>query len=289
LSEIDRVEGQVYVPHPPGNKTRGSSGLYGGNIVGIEVAPPYAITEEYGTRMFERIIVYEDIKLDFSADVPVEDVVRPSWMSPVYDNENIGNSIYQPFFGCDSVIDGVEIITPEGDRVTTASVSPRGPEEGESVDVTDPVADLKDRLKSEAKTRALLSTERAVNTLSYLYGLVRSEKLDVDEFIRSYTWRPIATQEEVLGSSDLQAKVSGNKVEITKGSVGFHTLALFSDGIMAGNLTGLLEDPDLGFTRADNTGKKETIPPSYDVRKEKLGRVLEYKAALERGKRAFSG
>jgi hypothetical protein len=57
----------------------------------------------------------------------------------------------------------------------------------------------------------------------------------------------------------------------------------------ASNLVGLTEDPDAHFERLDKAVDSGAIAAPYDVRREKLERVMEYRRALEQGMRGFVG
>jgi hypothetical protein len=134
------------------------------------------------------------------------------------------------------------------------------------------------------KIRTQLSIEKAVNILAYFYGLVRSGRNDIDQFIREYTQRPIATMIDIFGTPDLEITYNSKGAPtITKGKPGFHSLAVDRLAIEKGNLAGLLEDPDKHLPRINGTGKKEPISPVYDVRKEKLEMVDKYVLELKKG------
>jgi hypothetical protein len=243
-----------------------------------------------GRRVFAALVVYEDIVVPATeVPVPVEDIVRPAWLSTSYDNDQIGTAVYQPFFGCDSIIDDVEVYDENGNKVSALSVEQRPPEDGVEVNADDELRKLQDDLLAMRKRRSLLSIEKAVNTLSYVYGHVRSKKLDVDEFITSYTRRPIASKKDMLGSHDLELTVDGDVVKKRgeMGTVGFHTMSVHEVPVDAGKLVGLLDSPTTPLDSM-TSGQQAAVQADYDVRKAKLDRVRQYVNRLQNS-RAFQG
>lgn len=69
------------------------------------------------------------------------------------------------------------------------------------------------------------SIEEAVNAIAAVYGEIRNnENYNVHEFIRNFTYRPIATLEEILGSKDLAFGDDGEPADDTMVE-GFHSRA----------------------------------------------------------------
>ena len=68
------------------------------------------------------------------------------------------------------------------------------------------------------------SIEQSVNFLLLTYSYIKQGGLDVDEFIRSYVWRPIATMVDMFGTSDLQIQ-KDEPYQVIKGIEGFHSRA----------------------------------------------------------------
>lgn len=287
-----RVPGKdkCLVPSPPGAKTVKSRGVYG-NITAIEVLSPETVdVPELGKRAYRAVALYEELDIPVTGSQPVEDIVRPNWFSPAYQNENIGKKIYQPFFGTDSIVDELSFSgLAEGVRRSAGkvdAVSEQGL--GRSLE------DIKKELSGEEAARMSLSIERSVNFVSYLYGVVKAKGLDVDEFVRSFTYRPIATFEEVLGDSDLELEVTGAQVKVRDVAtadgktrtprLGYHSLSVHPTCVDKGNLTGLTNQPEVALPRLNGDGAADTIPGAYDVRKEKRDRVLAYVEALGRGR-----
>jgi hypothetical protein len=283
-STITGVTRKVDVPNPAGYLTAGMKGLFG-TIAGVEVTrSSMRDNVQGGSRAFEEVVLHEDVEFKAETAVPPEMVLMPEgWFSPKYRNENIGKDIYQPFFGCDSIVDELVIAGGSG---TTASSS--GNPEGPSISPFSAKDKLDERLKNEQEKASKISIERALNLASYLYGVVRSQGLDVETFIQQYTDRPVATMEEMLGTADLALTVDGTKVKIDKGTAGFHTFAVHDDVVYAQPLAGLVEDPTTNLVRLSSSGKGDPIPAEYDVRREKKVQVYKYLLALEKGP-AFRG
>lgn len=265
----------VQVPNGT-SKALGSAGLYGGKVAFVQVLAPYdVVTTDVGKRAFSAVTVYEDLQVSIEgAEIPVEEILRPRWLSPAYSNERVGKDIYQNFFGCGSILDQIrfdETLTPQSDESGTDVM------EGETS------SELITRLSGVEKSRAHYSIERAVNVISYIYGKVRkSGGVDVDEFITSLTKRPIATKKDILGSYDLELHIEGDQPVVDKGEIGFHTLSVHTQTSSTGRLVGLTEDPAATLQRMDRYAR-EIMAAKYDVRWEKLERVMKYREALERG------
>jgi hypothetical protein len=277
---------KVLVPSPAGEVKNGSDGFFGGTIVGVEVGNDGRIeTVKTALSMskgevtaFSSVILYEDVPISGEYDIPIEDLVRPVWMPASYDNSMIGKSIYYPFLGCQSIVDQL-VTTKAGQEASSVLATPVS-RDGLDVEPGDGQARITEQIKEYVNAKTILSIEKAVNAIAYLYGKVKSdERADVDEFVTSFCRRPIATMADILGSHDLELKITGTKVEATKGTIGFHTLSVNEQVVMAGGLTGLVLDPTSPLAYTDKNAKR-TIAEAYDVRAAKLSKVKEYLAEL---------
>jgi hypothetical protein len=94
--------------------------------------------------------------------LPIEEAIRPPWISAEYSNLNIGQQIHEPLLGCRSVIDAVSDV----------------PEEG----------------------YAIVSIEQAVDALVYRHSRIAEGATDAAGHVYSRTYRPVATLPEMLGS-----------------------------------------------------------------------------------------
>jgi hypothetical protein len=274
---------------PKSGKRPTSEGLYGGKLDLVRVLDSTIVIVE-GGYAFSQVQVFETIPLTWKGTaVPIETVLRPRWMSAAYLNENISKNIYQPFFGCGSVIDHVGTKDENGDEVPITQLPIDSA--GIGIEVTENSDEMIQRVTKLRKDSLHYTIEKAVNVITYLYSQVRRQgTFDVDEFINSFVRRPIATKEEVLGSYDLSYVVGSDGVmrvdsaDATTNAVeGFHSRALSPVAIDAGNLTGLVDDPANTIARMDKV-KKVAMAAAYDVRKAKLDMVRRYKEALDKGR-----
>lgn len=170
-------------------------------------------------------------------DVPLEDFIRPPWMSDVWRNDRIG-ATYQQFFGTGALTDSMIIETgnvmesqsqyDQVDRLLADSANQQRED-----NVIDPVRG--DGSTSQGAGMEL-NIERAIDLLVRSYSAIKHEGLDVHEFIRAYTWRPVATISDILGSPDLELDQDGN---VTEGKIGLHSKA-FGRGPHGQNLRNLV-------------------------------------------------
>lgn len=268
-----------------------TEGLYGGKIIGVEVVNKRRTSLD-GRYVFEAIRVYEKIKMSVTHSPPLEDLARPTWLSDGYANENISDRIYQPFLGCRSVVDEVEVNgVGKGSKATYLGSS----NSGTQVDSSKSYSEIIDTVKKIEESRYRNSVDRAITWWSYIYGQVKSANgtaRDIEKFVRDFTARPIATIDEMLGTADLKYTISGSTAKVSAGSEGFHSSAVHPD-IVAGSkdsrLLGLLSNPDSPLPRMDPGGPQSTIPKRYDVRYEKKQAVLAYKDSIVKQGRGLRG
>lgn len=214
-------------------------------------------------------------------DVPLEDFVRPPWMSDVWKNDRIG-ATYQQFFGTGALTDASTI---------EAGSSSASDAQGSPVEelLSDMAAEERDRNMQDPIRASGESTqgpgldiniERAIDLLVRTYSAIKHNGLDVHEFIRAYTWRPPATLRDMFGSADLEIDQDGN---VTSGTEGFHSRA-FGHGELGRNLRNLVNDDVrtiLGFNEEEDRGN---VLERMDKRSEKAGRVLAYVEELWRSR-----
>lgn len=283
--DIEGVKSGTNIPFPAGRLTKGSKGRFG-KIIGVEVLDGTvdSIPEAGNKDAYRKVAIYEERNVTVSVAKPPESIMHPSWISQAYNNENIGSQIYQKFFGVESIVDEVSFTgLSAGDFISNGK--------GLVVNSNDfsNEKDLDAAIQDFAKDAQVKSIERATNFLSFVYGLVRSEGQDIDSFIRSYNNRPIASLTDVMGSADLELGVlPDGSVQVTAGTLGFHSLAIHPTVVEAKNLAGLLKDPDTQMNRLGGSGAKTQVPPGYDVRWEKRERVVRYLEKLQEGP-AFRG
>jgi hypothetical protein len=321
ISEANRTN--VFIPFGSSAsiKVNSKEGLFGGRIVGIEVpkgatlqtvaygisgtVPVYvALTPtrdgtvykfQTGSQTFKankrgdaftRVIIYEEVSFAVSGSLPIEEILRPSWFSTGYSSQRIGKQIYQPFFGCDAVVDNL-VVSPDSAPPADDGSDP------EPVDAATSAQDMMKRVSAAESQSRAISIEKSLNVLAYEYGQVKLHARDVESFIESYTKRPIATYRDIFGDAQLDftinKKAVGGDAQVKKREdgttprVGFHTGATHSTLVDVGNLVGLATDLQLGFKRVDNLGASEPMVTQYDVRKPKKDRVRTYIADLTKG------
>jgi len=202
-------------------------------------------------------------------DLPAEEYIRPGWYGDCWNSATIGK-VYQQFFQTGSITDE--------QQVTDASGGSVGLQNGRAVDAL--AGALKGRLYDEPRTTApaLLTLDRdssidqSVAFLVQTYSYVRQSGVDVEDFLRTYTWRPIASMVDMFGTSDLMLSEDGETV--LQGIEGFHSRAFGPYEDLFGLVTGDIETV-LGLGRASRGAKQG------DTRKRKRDAVLEYVAALQ--------
>lgn len=276
-------------PDPAGKIGPGSKGIYG-DIVAIEVRDPSVLLipedETFGGNVvFREMTFYEDIQVSPNTPIPFEEIVRADWFSKSYANVNIGEKIYQPFFGTGSIVDELAFASSSGGNIEQADTS------GILIDTSDSVASVLQQLQDNFAAASKASVTRSVNLLSYIYGKVLEGGSDVEGFIHQYVLRPIAGFTDIFGFN-LEFDQAGNPTKFDDTAplkYGFHTGA--THPMLVNNpakLTGLLEDPSLSLPRISGLGKEAPVDPKYDVRKEKRDRAAAYRLAIEKGP-AFRG
>jgi hypothetical protein len=285
-----RSRGQSTIALAPSGEVKVSPGDTGvmGKIGAIQVLD--ADVRYSGDRVFfKKVLLHESVEVPLNQSLPVEELIRPrAWFSAKYGNLLIGEQIYQPFFGCNSIIDDLRL--KDGKLTLSQDVSSAVDQVVVVSNPENPPGEVNAISTAEAK-KLLYTIEKAVNTIAYLYGKVKSRGLDVDEFIRQYTRRDIASLTDILGSPQLVFDVKGTKAvknASAGGRVGFFTTAVHHQLVKQGSLVGLLESPTTGMKRVAGDGAETPVDPVYDVRKEKKDRVMAYQVALTRGP-AFKG
>ncbi len=231
------------------------------------------------TYLWKEIVIYEEVRTTKKATklLPVEEGLRPPWFSPLYSNWFIGEEIYQPFFGCGSIVDQALFVSDSG----AATFGTGRTQQQQVLDQLKSAGN--DRKKvlqilEDAKAKKISDVpdiESSVDVLAYTYGEVRRLNLDVHRFVHDYTHRPIATMEDIFGTSDLQYKVNANNtLSLVTGTPGFHSTAIADVG---GQLRGLLDNPDLLLSRLKKgAGKKVPVSRDLDPRPGRRAKVLEY-------------
>lgn len=178
-------------------------------------------------------------------EVPMEDFLRPPWMSEVWASARVGG-VYQQFFGTGAITDPMVI-----DTGTTREMSTTDQEELDA-ETDSRNYTIQDPIQADGRTNQSadmdITVERAIDLLVKSYSEIRHAGLDIHEFIRAYIWRPVATIDEMLGSRDLQIDAATGQA--MTGIEGFHSRA-FGRGEMGRNLRNLVPENMTGTSAED--------------------------------------
>ncbi len=153
-------------------------------------------------------------------NIPAEELIRPGWYGDVWSSSKIGK-VYTELFGTGAITDEQTVTGPSGSTTTQVS------EENQSA--LEEQLDAEDADDPRLLAPALLALEKgasiqdAVEFLHLTYSYIRQTGMDTEEFIRAYTWRPIASMVDMFGTSDLEFTQDGSRV--VKGIEGFHSRA----------------------------------------------------------------
>ncbi len=244
-----------------------------------------------------------------SVELAPEDYTFPPWYGEHYRSNKIGG-LYAYFFGIGSITDPLTVVepstTPRGtprmpssntlvltrsEPETALQAVDQAPEPGLSTTVDASGADftgpsggeltqediLEDSVMGQVDFRSPIS--EAVEEIVDIYSKVKVQGFDVHEFLKAYTWRPIATMVDILGTANLQIADDG---EVTQGVEGFHSRAFgdFDDlRQLIGPTDGTRPRTIMGQTTvetAEGFEKATDISARFDTRKEKRIAVLSY-------------
>jgi hypothetical protein len=268
----------------------------------------YKITEEYTRRARVKV------------DLPIEDAVRPPWIWDGYTNVRIGDT-YMQFFGTNSLTD-IEGVTSKdlsifkvgADSYQAALENKEGitfgamknentgdlhwqrTDTGRAQDqARKNQAEASGSQQEEASKKINADTlfamendrtiEASVDYLVRVYSFIKYYGLDVGDFLRNYTWRPVADLPNMLGSSDFnmierakynppggeEPKAEDDGDYVISGKEGFHSRA-FGD---VSDLFGLVDasvTTVLGLSKDD---RQEAVK-RLDVRSLKRAAVWDY-------------
>jgi len=150
----------------------------------------------------------------------------------------------------------------------------------------DPADAEVDGILAQIQTRSPIA--QALDEVVRAYSLVKLNGYDTHQFLRAYTWRPIATMVDLFGTANLEIDDRG---EVVRGREGFHSRA-FGDyddlRTLIGPGEGGRPQTILGLTTAEpdqssdrrRAERDQAISARLDTRKEKRLQVLRYLNAL---------
>jgi hypothetical protein len=212
-------------------------------------------------------------------DLPAEEYIRPGWYGDCWHSAKIG-AVYEKFFGTGAITDPQQAADPAGASTGTQDRDAADALAEATIDMTDEARQTAPAILTLDKNSSI---QQAVGFLVQLYSYVKHGGLDVEEFIRSYVWRPVATMVDIFGSSDLQLDNDGHTV--VQGIEGFHSRAFGPYEDLFGlvppdieNIVGIKRNKSMQGTRQE--GQPQTAART-DVRKRRQDAVKEYVSALQ--------
>jgi hypothetical protein len=242
------------------------SALAYGQDVATLVGDPNAQLMFRAFRLSEQVPRYRQE----TVDLPAEEYIRPGWYGDIWHPALIGQA-YQQFFQTGAITDQQQVADANGASVGVPFQEAEDALAAAAQGVTfdDPRVQAPALLTLDKNS----SIEAAVGFLTQTYSYVKlAGNVDVDEFIRSYVWRPIASMVDMFGTQDLQLSADGHTV--VQGIEGFHSRAFGPYEDLFGLVT-----PDLNSIIGIKRGS--TVAQRADVRKRRQDIVKQYVAALQ--------
>ena len=195
---------------------RDVASVWGADVVTLVGDPGKWVT-------FRAYLVIEQVPNYTEADifVPFEEQIRPGWYGDCWSNQKIGD-VYQQFFQTGAITDVQMISGPTGtmQNATSATNALSGAQAAQAVSPSNPNGPL---VPAIASLEDGSSIAQACEYIVQVYSYIKSSGLDIDDFIRSYSWRPIATMVDMFGTDNLKYDPSGQTV--VTGVEGFHSRA----------------------------------------------------------------
>lgn len=201
-------------------------------------------------------------------ELPAEEYIRPGWYGDVWHPAKIGQA-YQEFFATGAITDPHTITDPQGP--TTYATTNAAEESLEQAAMTDDGQDPRRTAPAAYMLREGASIEQAVGFLVATYSHIKHSGYDIEDFIRAYTWRPIATLTDMFGTTDLQLDATG--AQVVQGVEGFHSRAFGPYSDLFGLVVPEIEEV-VGVRRGTTAAQKG------DTRKAKQDAVRDYIAGL---------
>lgn len=233
-------------------------------------------------RVYERVPRYRSEVVD----LPAEEWIRPGWYGDIWHPGSIGK-VYREFLGTSAITDPTQVGDPAGfssgdsdkeaaDAFQATSVSNIDPTQG----FDDAPAIMSIPMKRVAKVNGkdvnYISIKDAVDFLVQVYSYVKQGGLSANNFVTSYTWRPIATMFDMFGSESLEYDPTTGKPN-KSGVEGFHSRAFgqFEDVFT-------LLPPDVArLMGTSKWGSNSAFATRADTRKKKQDAVLAYLSSVK--------
>jgi hypothetical protein len=204
-----------------------------------------------------------------TVELPPEEYIRPGWYGDCWHPAKI-SEVYYNFFATGAITETAAVQNLGGENLDGLTSSDASSTLADLVNQDNPIALARDQLIQLSLTKDA-NIEQAVAFLVLTYSVIKQAGFDPEQFIRSYTWRPIATLLDMFGTSDLLLSPDGK--EVVQGVEGFHSRAFGPYEDLFGLVTEDIESV-VGIRRGSTQAKKA------DKRKAKYERVLDYVAAL---------
>lgn len=201
--------------------------------------------------------------------LPAEELIRPGWYGDIWSPSKIGK-VYTDLFAIGAITDAQVISGPGGTSGSgggSEKMDDALAEQQDAEDAEDPRNDAPGILALEEGS----SIQQSAEFLHLTYSYIKQAGLDIEEFIRAYTWRPVATMVDIFGTTDLE--FSNDGLQVISGVEGFHSRAFGPYDNLFGLVPAEIEDV-LGIKRGDASAQRA------DTRKRKLEAVQAYISQL---------
>lgn len=167
-------------------------------------------------------------------DLPIEEAIRPPWIWDGWANPKVSET-YDQLFGTGALTDigGFTVSSNDPSQGTryfvgeddVAGLQAQRDQETRNAYKKARTRSQKNDIRKAAREEAakaqnavlMQEKERTIeNSVDFLiraYSFVKANNLDVGDFLRAYSWRPVATMVDILGSSDLEIKQTSKSVK----------------------------------------------------------------------------
>lgn len=244
----------------------GKASSFGPEVV-EQAGDPNLLVRFKGYRVTETSPQYKKGQVELTP----EELIRPGWYSDVWAPQNISQA-YEQFFKIGSINDPIQVSGFGGPSLGALDEASQLAQADETTTLLS--VDETGQQKQVFTLTKDASIEQAVAYLVATYSFIKHGTFDIDEFIRAYTWRPIATMVDMFGTFDLDVDMgTDGTVTVRSGIEGFHSRAFGPFENLFGLTTPDIQNV-LGIKRNSNIAQKA------DKRKIKQDAVLDYVSAL---------